>query len=532
MNDDQSDVPGPDADDAAGTGRPGEDGLEETAPIQAVRPGRPDAEQPETPATAAEATPEATPEAMPEAMPGAVPGEPAPTSDPVGSGQWAPPSADDRPLTPPGAVPPPPPPSALPATSTESVAPSTGAEGPAAATTEGTAAGPPPSAPPITTPLPVDQLTVHRHRANSGGPRVLRGLGVAALVLLLGLGGGVAGAAIYDEWIEGGDGRYAGGLDDVDLEPLPPLEDGGSVAAVADAVLPSTVQIIAEFGGEANGATGSGFVLDRQGHVVTNNHVVADAAQDDGAIEVVDADGTRHDATVVGRSPVYDLAVLQIEEDAALKAATLGSSEALRVGDPVVAIGSPLGLSATVTSGIVSAKNRPVTTGDSADDSSYINAVQTDAAINPGNSGGPLVDLRGQVVGVNSAIATNGGASGDAGNIGVGFAIPVEQVRITADQILRTGEAEYPVIGAQVQTGGVTEGDGAVLDEIVEGSPAEDAGLEKGDRITQVDGQMVTDGIALIVAIRTHQPGETIEFTVVRGEEEQNVEVTLDGEVG
>ncbi|MEQ6903837.1 trypsin-like peptidase domain-containing protein, partial [Nocardioides sp. YIM 152588] len=373
----------------------------------------------------------------------------------------------------------------------------------------------------------------HSHRKQRSGAG--RWIGVAALALVVGLAGGLGGAAAYDAWLEDGpdaQGLYSGGLADVDLEPLPPLEDGGSVASVADAVLPSTVQIIAEYDGVEGGATGSGFVLDRQGHIVTNNHVVADAAADDGPIQVVDQDGTRYDATVVGRSPVYDLAVLDVGEESGLKPASLGASRAMRVGDPVVAIGSPLGLSATVTAGIVSALNRPVTTGDTADESSYINAVQTDAAINPGNSGGPLVNLRGQVIGVNSAIATNGGASGDAGNIGVGFAIPVEQVEVTADQILRTGEAQYPVIGARVETGGASEEDGAVLQAVLPGSPAAAAGLKKDDKITAVDGQLVTNGIGLIVAIRTHQPGEEIEFTVDRDGKELTVEVTLDGEVG
>jgi putative serine protease PepD len=186
-----------------------------------------------------------------------------------------------------------------------------------------------------------------------------------------------------------------------------------------------------------------------------------------------------------------------------------------------------------VTSGIVSALNRPVTTGDSSNDTSYINAVQTDAAINPGNSGGPLVDLQGQVVGVNSAIATTGSAlGGRSGNIGVGFAIPIEQVRVTADQILRTGEARYPVIGAQVQTGGPREVDGARIDEVMSDTPADRSGLEQGDVITAVDGQRVTDGIALIVAIRSHQPGETIEFTLTRDGEEQTVSVRLGSETG
>jgi putative serine protease PepD len=261
--------------------------------------------------------------------------------------------------------------------------------------------------------------------------------------------------------------------------------------------------------------------------------VVAEAASDDGPIEIVDQDGNRYEATLVGRSPVYDLAVLYAPGVKSLKPASLGASQALRVGEGVVAFGSPLGLSSTVTAGIVSALHRPVTTGDSANDSSYINAVQTDAAINPGNSGGPLVNLRAQVVGVNSAIATTGGSSagGEAGNIGVGFAIPIEQVKITADQILRTGEARYPVIGAKVQTG-QQDGSGAEVDEVIEGAPADHAGLEEGDVVVALDGQKVTDGIALIVSIRSHQPGETLTFTVVRDGDQKDIDITLDSEVG
>jgi len=360
---------------------------------------------------------------------------------------------------------------------------------------------------------------------------------VAVLALLVGTLGGVLGSIGYSEW-NGPDTNARGSapspVDYADLNTQPPLEKPGSVARVAQEVLPSTVQIIAELEGVEAGATGSGFVLDDQGHVVTNNHVVADAAENDGPIEIVDQDGNRQHATVVGRSPVYDLAVLHVAGAEDLAPASLGRSQALRVGEPVVAIGAPLGLSSTVTSGIVSALNRPVTTGSTSDDSSFINAVQTDAAINPGNSGGPLVNLQGQVVGVNSAIATNGGGSFDeeAGNIGVGFAIPVEQVVTTAAQILDTGEAQYPVIGARVQTGGPAQFDGATVDEVLPDSPAESGGLEDGDLITHVNGTRVTDGIALIVAIRTHQPGETIEFTIERGEDQQTISVVVDGEVG
>ena len=358
---------------------------------------------------------------------------------------------------------------------------------------------------------------------------------VASLALVVGALGGVAGSAVYDSVDDGSadsTGQVAGGLAEAETVSLPPLEAGdGTVANVAAELLPSTVQIAAEYEGEEGGATGSGFVLDTLGHIITNNHVVEQAAEDDGPIEIVDQDGNRYDATVVGRSPVYDLAVLFAPDAKELRPAALGASEALRIGEGVVALGSPLGLSSTVTAGIVSALDRPVTTGNG-DASSYINAVQTDAAINPGNSGGPLVNLLGQVVGVNSAIATaGGGIGGEAGNIGVGFAIPIEQVKVTADQILRTGEASYPVIGAKVQTGG-DGGDGALIDSVVSGDPADDAGIEKGDVVVALEGERVTDGISLIVAIRTHQPGETLAFTVERDGDEQVFDVTLGSEVG
>lgn len=368
----------------------------------------------------------------------------------------------------------------------------------------------------------------------SSGPAPWIWPAVAVLALLVGLLGGAIGAIVVDEVTSAQPGEVPGGLDAVQTREVPPLDaDNGSVAAVAQALLPSTVQVLATYEGEEGGATGSGFVLDKQGHIVTNNHVVASAAADEeGKITIVDHDGRQYDATVVGRSPVYDLAVLHTADAKQLAPAALGASEVLHVGEPVVAFGAPLGLSQTVTAGIVSALDRPVTTGDEENKSSYINAVQTDAAINPGNSGGPLVNLSGEVVGVNSAIATTGGAlTGSGGNIGVGFAIPIEQVRITADQILRTGEARYPVIGAQVRVGGSTL-NGARITEVMPDTPAEDAGLRRDDVVIAVNGEQVTDGIALIVAIRTHQPGEVIEFTVRRAGRERVVELKLDGEVG
>jgi len=350
---------------------------------------------------------------------------------------------------------------------------------------------------------------------------------VAATALVVGLIGGTMGGALVSSSMN----------DDIANVPIiggenpapAPLPDNGSVAAVAEALLPSTVQILTRGGtGPGGNATGSGFVVDREGHVITNNHVVSGASEE-GRIEVIDHEGRRHSAEIVGRSPVYDIAVLDVEGAEDLKPAALGSSRSMSVGETVVAIGSPLGLSSTVTSGIISALDRPVTAGEQ-DESSFINAVQTDAAINPGNSGGPLVNLRGEVVGVNSAIATMGGFAAKSGNIGVGFAIPMEQVKVTATQIVNSGQAEYPVIGAEVNTG--SRRNGAEIVKVPSDTPADRAGLENGDIVVAVDDKPVSDGIGLIVAIRSHQPGETIRLTVRRGGEVRTLKITLDAKVG
>jgi len=353
---------------------------------------------------------------------------------------------------------------------------------------------------------------------------------VAVLALVVGLSAGAIGGLVTASNNVGGD--TPGGILKVQRRTAPPLPaDNSSIPAVAAKVLPSTVQIIAEYGGKAQGATGSGWVFDRDGHLLTNNHVVAQAAADSGPIEVIDQSGHKFKATVVGRSPVYDIAVLYAPQAKSLEPAAIGSSDQMLVGETVVAIGSPLGLSASVTSGIISALHRPVTTGDGSD-SSFINAIQTDAAINPGNSGGPLMNLRGQVIGVNSAIASLGAqsSSGESGSIGVGFAIPIEQVQITTDQILRTGKARYPVIGASVR--GTTAGDGAVIGTVQSGSPAEKAGLKSGDRISAVDGHEVSGSADLVVAIRSHLPGETVKLTVHRGSQTLTIAVKLGSKIG
>jgi putative serine protease PepD len=346
------------------------------------------------------------------------------------------------------------------------------------------------------------------------------------LALVVGLVGGLLGGAL----VVGSTGT--GQSDVLPALDLAPLTGGGSVAAVAQRVLPSTVQVRVVSGDDsaATGATGSGFAVDGHGHVITNNHVV-EVAGENGTITVVDAEGREHRAELVGRSPVYDIAVLDVRPLRGLRPATLGSSHRIHVGDTVVAIGSPLGLRSTVTSGIISALDRPVTTGGSSGGASFINAVQTDAAINPGNSGGPLVDLAGRVVGVNSAIATTGNTfGGQGGSIGVGFAIPMEQVRVTANQILDTGEAQYPVIGARVDTR--TASHGAMVTVVPGGTPAAAAGLRVGDRIIAVGDVRVADGVALIVAIRSHRPGQRIQLTVVRDGVQRTLEIRLDAQVG
>jgi putative serine protease PepD len=352
---------------------------------------------------------------------------------------------------------------------------------------------------------------------------------VALLALVVGIAGGAIGALL----VRSDSGTTTTDVIAVQKRQAAPLPaDNQSVASVAQKVLPSTVQIVAEYDGKDQGATGSGFVLDDRGHIITNNHVVAQADADHGPIEIIDQDGNHSKATVIGRSTVYDLAVLDAPKTKGLKPVSIGSAQQMRVGETVVAIGSPLGLSATVTSGIVSAVNRPVTTGEGANDNSYINAVQTDAAINPGNSGGPLVNLQGQVVGVNSAIASLGSqvSNDQGGNIGVGFAIPMEQVQVTAGQILRTGKAQYPLIGADVE--GTAKHDGAEIKSMTPGLPAASSDLKVGDVIRKVDGKPVTGSIDLVVAIRSHVAGERVTLTVQRGGKTLEIKVGLRSKTG
>lgn len=302
----------------------------------------------------------------------------------------------------------------------------------------------------------------------------------------------------------------------------------GSVADIAQRVLPSVVSISAE--SSSGSGTGTGFVIDSTGYILTNNHVIADAAADGGNIEVQLNDGTILQATIIGRDSSYDLAVLKVNQTG-LTALTFGNSDDVAVGDSVIAIGSPLGLSGTVTLGIVSAKDRAVTAGESAGDSSFINAIQTDAAINPGNSGGPLVNSAGAVIGVNSAIATLGSSSlsSQSGSIGLGFAIPINQARKTAEQLIKNGKATYPVVGVSVDM--QYAGDGAKIADtsnaILPGGPASKAGLRAGDLIVKFDGRTITTPEELIVAIRSKNVGDKVVVEYKRAGKPYSTTLTL-----
>lgn len=294
---------------------------------------------------------------------------------------------------------------------------------------------------------------------------------------------------------------------------------GASIAAIAAAELPSVVSIAAT--GASAAGSGSGFVIRSDGYILTNNHVVAIA--EGGKIEVVFNDGTRIKGEVVGTNPEYDIAVVKVAKKG-LPAMVIGNSDDVAVGDMAIAIGAPLGLDGTVTAGIISALDRPVTAGDR-NDTSFINAIQTDAAINPGNSGGPLLDGAGRVIGINSAIASMATGNSEAGNIGLGFAIPINTAKRIAEELIATGTSKTPIIGVNLDT--TYEGPGAKVLEITPNGPSEEAGLQKGDIITALGGRLIDDSTELVVAIRTYAPGDQVEVTIDRGGGDVTAMITL-----
>ena len=298
-----------------------------------------------------------------------------------------------------------------------------------------------------------------------------------------------------------------------------------SVAGIAQRVLPSVVSINTTT--VNGGGSGSGFVIDSSGYILTNNHVISDAVLSGGKIQVTLNDGSTYTGKVIGRDASFDLAVLKIEATG-IKALQFGDSDKIAVGDAVIAIGSPLGLSGTVTTGIISAKDRAVTTGDSATESSFINALQTDAAINPGNSGGPLVDATGAVIGINSAIASLG-SSWQAGSIGLGFAIPINQGRKIADQLIKYGVATYPIVGISLDSN--YTGVGAQISKssngILPGSPAQKAGLKGGDIIIEIDGKKINTPEELVVSVRSKNVGDRVTLVFMRDGAKKSVTLDL-----
>ena len=309
-----------------------------------------------------------------------------------------------------------------------------------------------------------------------------------------------------------------------------------SYAAIAARVLPSVVSINVSGSGQQD--TGSGVILRSDGYILTNNHVVS-AATNGGRVSVVFNDGSTASARIIGTDQEDDLAVIKVNKTG-LPAATLGSSSAVHVGDPVLAVGSPLGLTGTVTSGIVSALNRPVdTTSDQQNlnpfgnsgpvSTTVISAIQTDAAINPGNSGGPLVNGNGSVIGINSAIASTGSPfGGQAGNIGVGFAIPIDQAKVIAQELIDTGHASHPLMGVSLADATDSNGnDLARVQAVSSGGPADDAGIKVGDVIVEVGGQRTAGADAVIAAIRTHQPDDRVSVVVERDGSRKTFRVTL-----
>lgn len=356
-----------------------------------------------------------------------------------------------------------------------------------------------------------------------GGPeprRRGRGALVAGLVAAMLVSGGLGG------WIgatvAGGNGGSSLSAPISAEQPEGKAPDG-TVEAVADKVLPSVVSI--DVAGRTAAGEGSGVILTADGLIITNNHVVG-MAENGGRIQVRLHDGTRAPARIVGADPATDIAVIKAETDQPLTPIALGASSNLREGQAVAAVGSPLGLSGTVTTGIVSALDRPVRAGGAqSDQSTVIDAIQTDAAVNPGNSGGALVNMNGELVGINSAIASLGGSS--SGSIGLGFAIPVDQARRIADQIIKQGYATRAVLGVSVSDS--PQGYGALVRSVEPGGPAANAGIGEGAIITKVGERVIDDGDALVAAIRSHAPGDSISVTYAarEGAEPTSADVAL-----
>jgi putative serine protease PepD len=355
--------------------------------------------------------------------------------------------------------------------------------------------------------------------------RLSRGqkLGVGLALVATALGGGATGAYVATALA----GPAPATVATTPVVNVPAGSGAGSFAAVAKAVQPSVVSIAVRTG--TGGGEGSGVILSADGRILTNNHVIEPGRQG-GEITVTFSDGRTAKATIVGTDPLTDLAVIRAEGVSNLTPAALGDSDKLQVGDPVLAIGSPLGLQGSVTAGIVSALNRTIGVGGeqprfpggrSSPGTTIGGAIQTDAPINPGNSGGALVNAAGQVIGINTAIATNGGE----GNIGVGFSIPINTAKQVAEQLSTTGRVIHAYLGVSLTD--ATGAPGAVIGTVDSGSPAAQAGLRQGDRITKINDTTVEDADTVVGTVRSLKPGDKLTLTYVRDGKTETVTVTL-----
>ena len=379
--------------------------------------------------------------------------------------------------------------------------------------------------------------------ADSGTKRRRRGPGWFALVAsvlvasLLGAGGAVVAVRHMDA--RGGDvssrsttapTAIATGSTTKTVNSAGQAPDWEAVsAAVSNAVV--SIGVVTDRGE----ALGSGVIFDKEGHIITNNHVVAGASK----IQVTLADGRVYDAETTGTDPATDLAVIQLKDAPDnLTVAQLGDSDKLATGQDVMAIGNPLGLSSTVTTGIISALDRPVVNSQNEDGSGgsavYTNAIQIDAAINPGNSGGPLFDEKGRVIGITSSIATmgrSGGGEGGSGSIGIGFAIPVKLADKVAKQLIKSGTATHAYLGVTLDTAGArADGEkraGAKITSVEGGSPADKAGLKKDDVVIAIDGKTTAQGSALTGYVRQYSANDKVKLTVIRDSKKQDIDVTL-----
>ncbi|WP_018683347.1 S1C family serine protease [Actinokineospora enzanensis] len=345
-------------------------------------------------------------------------------------------------------------------------------------------------------------------------------VGLTALALVVGGAAGAAGGYLAAD-------SHSSSV--TALDAAPPAKQtaaapAGSVEAVAQKVLPSVVQLQVQ--GRSSAGEGSGFVISADGLIVTNNHVI-EGAVNGGQIVAAFQDGRTAKATIIGRDPTSDVAVVKAQGVDNLTVSELGRSDDLRVGQGVVAIGSPFELSGTVTSGIVSSLQRPTRAGgESGTQATVMDAIQTDAAINPGNSGGPLVNTQGQVIGINSAIySPQTSANGTGGSVGIGFAIPIDQARRTADEIVKTGKATQTVLGVSVRDN--QQGGGALISEVVGGGAGEKAGLKSGDVVTKLDDRRIDASDALVAAVRSKAPGDKVTLTLADG---RTVDATLGGQ--